>query len=75
MKTTIASILCLMTVLVSTLLIRGQQSTPPAPKLEFAFELHAEVGKPDEVGAVPGGTRHSRAAFAVDGPLDFRLRG
>jgi len=35
----------------------GQQSAPAAPKLELAFELHAEVGKPDEVGVVPGGTR------------------
>jgi hypothetical protein len=34
----------------------GQQQ-PAAPKLELAFELHAEVGKPDEVGAVPGGVR------------------
>jgi hypothetical protein len=34
----------------------GRQ-TPQAPRLELAFELHAEVGKPDEVGAVAGGTR------------------
>jgi hypothetical protein len=33
------------------------QAAPPPPKLELAFELHAEVGKPDEVGVVAGGTR------------------
>jgi Protein of unknown function (DUF3237) len=41
----------------SPLLGWQQQPQPAAPKLELAFELHAEVGKPDEVGAVPGGTR------------------
>ena len=30
---------------------------PAAPKLELAFEAHVEVGKPDEVGPVAGGTR------------------
>src|ERR1700754_764955 len=35
------------------------QSTPPpaAPKLEFAFEVRAEVAPPTIVGNVPGGTR------------------
>jgi len=57
MKTVIVSTLCVLAVLTCAALFTGQQATPPAPKLEFALELHAEVGKPDEVGAVPGGTR------------------
>ena len=32
-------------------------AAPAAPKLELAFEAHVEVGKPDEVGPVAGGTR------------------
>ena len=57
MKTVIVSILSIVAAFSCAALITGQQAAPPAPKLEFAFELHAEVGKPDEVGAVPGGTR------------------
>jgi hypothetical protein len=57
MKTVFVSTLCLLALLACTPFFTGQQATPPAPRLEFAFELHAEVGKPDEVGAVPGGTR------------------
>jgi hypothetical protein len=57
MKTAIVSTLSFLGVLTLMVALAGQQTTPPAPKLEFAFELHAEVGKPDEVGAVPGGTR------------------
>jgi hypothetical protein len=57
MKTVIVSTLCVLAVLTCTAFFMGQQATTPAPKLEFAFELHAEVGKPDEVGAVPGGIR------------------
>jgi hypothetical protein len=33
------------------------QKTPDAPKLEFAFELKAEVAAPTVVGEVPGGVR------------------
>jgi len=44
------------TLLFSAVLV-GQQSAPTPPKLELAFELHAEVAKPDEVGVVAGGTR------------------
>ncbi len=42
--------------LLATSFVSGQ-ATPPAPKLELSFEIHAEVGKPDEVGVVAGGTR------------------
>jgi hypothetical protein len=36
----------------------GQSPAPPtAPKLEFAFEVRAEVATPTIVGSVPGGTR------------------
>ena len=31
--------------------------TPPAPGLTFAFELHATVAAPLEVGQIPGGRR------------------
>jgi Protein of unknown function (DUF3237) len=48
--------LCLCLVASAAMLV-AQQTQPAAPKLELAFELHAEVGKPDEVGVVPGGTR------------------
>jgi hypothetical protein len=43
--------------LVSVAIVIAQQESPPAPKLEFAFEVRAVVGKPDEVGAVAGGAR------------------
>jgi hypothetical protein len=33
------------------------QETPAPPKLEFAFEVRAEVAAPMVVGVVPGGTR------------------
>ena len=33
------------------------QERPPAPKLEFAFEVRAEVADPTIVGQVPGGLR------------------
>ena len=33
------------------------QERPPAPKLEFAFEVRAEVADPTVVGQVPGGLR------------------
>jgi hypothetical protein len=33
------------------------QSTPPAPRLAFAFELRAQVGAPLELGEVPRGRR------------------
>ena len=49
------SLLCLVAIAMWTAMISGQ--TPAAPKLELAFEIRAQVGKPDEVGAVPGGTR------------------
>jgi uncharacterized protein DUF3237 len=32
-------------------------TTPPAPKLTFAFELQAKVGDPVEVGPIPHGRR------------------
>ena len=55
---TVPSLSCLILAIVaSTSLTSAQQPAPPAPKMEFAFEIHAEVAKPDEVGAVPGGTR------------------
>lgn len=57
MKIALASTLCILTVLGCGVALIALQQTPAAPKLEFAFEIHAEVGKPDEVGAVPGGTR------------------
>ncbi|HET9219732.1 MAG TPA: DUF3237 domain-containing protein [Terriglobia bacterium] len=53
MKILSVSLLCVFTML--TTMIFAQ--TPAAPKLELAFEIRAQVGKPDEVGAVPGGTR------------------
>lgn len=46
-------LLCIM----ASAAVMAQQAQPAAPKLELAFELHAEVGKPDEVGVVAGGTR------------------
>jgi len=36
--------------------VRAQQ-TPPAPRLEFAFEVKAEVADPTVVGQMPNGTR------------------
>jgi hypothetical protein len=42
---------------VSALALQAQQPAPPAPGLEFSFEIRAQVGKPDEIGAVAGGTR------------------
>jgi hypothetical protein len=35
----------------------GQQAAPAPPKLELAFELHADVGTPIQVGEVAGGQR------------------
>ena len=47
--------------LVPTVILSAQSAAPAtssaAPKLELAFEAHVEVGKPDEVGPVAGGTR------------------
>src|SRR5688572_10385944 len=57
MKIAAVSLVCVLAVLGSAAALTSLQQTPPAPKMEFAFEIHAEVGKPDEVGAVPGGTR------------------
>lgn len=56
MNVRILSTCVLLSVVVCASLTLGQQ-TPQAPKLELAFELHAEVAKPDEVGVVAGGTR------------------
>lgn len=49
--------LVLCAVMASAVVLIGQQPQPAAPKMELAFELRAEVGKPDEVGVVAGGTR------------------
>ena len=57
MNIPLASTRYLLALIASGVVLMGLQQTPPAPKLEFAFEIHAEVAKPDEVGAVPGGTR------------------
>ena len=54
---TIVTTLCLLVILAFAAATTARQQTPPGPKLEFAFEIHAEVAKPDEVGAVAGGTR------------------
>jgi len=35
----------------------GAQQAPPPPKLEFAFEVRAEVADPTVVGQMPNGTR------------------
>jgi hypothetical protein len=35
----------------------AQTKTPPQPGLAFAFEIHAQVGTPQEFGEVPGGRR------------------
>ncbi len=35
----------------------AQSKQPVAPKLEFAFEVRAEVAAPTVLGTVPGGTR------------------
>jgi hypothetical protein len=50
------------------------QQTPPAPKLEFAFEVRAEVANPTVVGTVPGGTRRiiDILGGTVEGP---KLKG
>jgi len=37
--------------------VRAQQAQPPAPRLEFAFEVRAEVADPTIVGQMPNGTR------------------
>jgi len=43
---------------VGTLVITaGAQNAPAPPKLEFAFELRAEVADPTIIGDVPGGLR------------------
>ena len=57
MKIAVVSLVCVLAVVGSAAALTSLQQTPPAPKMEFAFEIRAEVGKPDEVGAVPGGTR------------------
>jgi hypothetical protein len=49
------------------------QQPPAAPKLELAIELHAEVGKPDEVGVVAGGTR--RVVPILGGTFTLLPRG
>jgi outer membrane protein assembly factor BamB len=41
----------------ATVILSQQAATPAPPKLEFAFELHADVGQPVQVGEVPGGQR------------------
>jgi Protein of unknown function (DUF3237) len=56
MRLNISTVL-LLCIMASAAVMVAQQPQPAAPKLELAFELHAEVGKPDEVGIVPGGTR------------------
>ena len=55
MKMLSVSAICVLAVTMLAVVIFAQ--TPAAPKLELAFEIRAQVGKPDEVGAVPGGTR------------------
>ena len=55
MKMLSVSAICVLAVAMLAVVIFAQ--TPAAPKLELAFEIRAQVGKPDEVGAVPGGTR------------------
>jgi hypothetical protein len=58
MKTVLSLTCVFLAVVVTNSLVTGQQTAPPpAPKMEFAFEIHAEVAKPDEVGVIPGGTR------------------
>jgi hypothetical protein len=45
--------------LAASVALHGQAPTqaPPAPRLVFAFEMHAQVGPPEELGQVPGGRR------------------
>jgi hypothetical protein len=58
MKTPFPAFLALLAALILAVPAGAQApAAPAAPKLELAFEAHVEVGKPDEVGAVPGGTR------------------
>ena len=58
MKAVLSLSCFILAVVASTSSVRAQQTAPPpAPKMEFAFEIHAEVAKPDEVGVIPGGTR------------------
>ena len=58
MKTVLSLTCVFLAIVASTPAVKAQQTAPPpAPKMEFAFELHAEVAKPDEVGVIPGGAR------------------
>jgi Protein of unknown function (DUF3237) len=52
----------------------GAQEHPPAPQLEFAFEVRAEVADPTVVGQTPGGLRRivDITGGTFEGP---RLRG
>jgi hypothetical protein len=49
-------LICLVTAADSHPLAQGAR-TPPAPGLVFAFELHANVAAPVEIGQVPRGRR------------------
>ena len=48
---------CLIAATLCAGVVLAQAKVPTAPKLEFVFELRAEVSKPIEVGQTPAGAR------------------
>ena len=57
------------------LVVRAQSSkaVPAAPKLTYAFELHATVAAPTELGQVPNGRR--RIIDITGGTVDGQIKG